>query len=120
VADDGTRAKYVISGSYDGSVRVWNVKTGQCIKHLPGHDGGVEFTQVIQSEFPILVAASRYRKIRVWSLETGKEVHTFEGLHGIGEIYSFLALKDGVIVSPDDGSITIWKLPVLPVSPRLM
>ena len=33
--------KTVVSGSYDNTVRIWNVKTGEEVKVLNGHLNGV-------------------------------------------------------------------------------
>jgi WD40 repeat protein len=33
--------KLVVSGSFDATLRLWNVSTGECIKTLKGHSGGV-------------------------------------------------------------------------------
>ena len=33
--------KYIVSGSWDKSLRIWNYKTYECINTLLGHDGRV-------------------------------------------------------------------------------
>jgi WD40 repeat protein len=35
---DGTK---IISGSYDGTIKIWNANTGQCLKTLEGHSDRV-------------------------------------------------------------------------------
>ena len=35
---DGTK---IVSGSYDKTIRVWNVDTGECILTLKGHTGNL-------------------------------------------------------------------------------
>ena len=34
--------KYVVSGSSDNTVRIWDVESGDCIKTLEGHTNRVE------------------------------------------------------------------------------
>ena len=41
------RTGYIISGSYDKTVRIWNADTGECVRTLEGHShvsfGTLEF-----------------------------------------------------------------------------
>ena len=40
---DGTN---IVSASYDKTVRVWSVATGECVQTLEGHSGRGEFCAV--------------------------------------------------------------------------
>ncbi len=34
--------KHIVSGSRDGTIKIWSVKTGKCIKSLYGHTASVD------------------------------------------------------------------------------
>ena len=33
--------RHVVSGSYDNTLKVWDVETGECVATLEGHSDGV-------------------------------------------------------------------------------
>lgn len=39
-------AKRVVSGSYDGTIKVWDMKSGKCTRTLRGHSGAINALQV--------------------------------------------------------------------------
>ncbi|CAN0297491.1 unnamed protein product, partial [Ectocarpus fasciculatus] len=42
-------ANYVVTGSMDKTVRVWDVQTGDCVRLLAGHSGSVTCVAVSPS-----------------------------------------------------------------------
>ncbi|GGX29132.1 hypothetical protein GCM10010353_50310 [Streptomyces chryseus] len=63
---------YAITGSDDGSVRVWDLTTGIQTRELTGHTGGVHGVAVAQLEGrPHAITGSKDRSVRVWDLTTG-------------------------------------------------
>lgn len=106
----------VISGSYDGTARLWNLKTGACLRTLSGHDGGIESCTVISAERPLLVCVSRYRAIRIWDLNTGDQVRFVPSVDPASAgkpasgAASILVLRDMIMTTCDDlPTIKIWK-----------
>ncbi len=68
---DGKRA---VTGSADGSVRVWNPKTGACELLLAGkyfHESGVS-TLALHAEQPLLLTGSMDHTARLVNLASGK------------------------------------------------
>jgi WD40 repeat protein len=106
VAPDGKRA---VSAARDGTLKVWDLETGACLRALEGHTapvGGVAMTP----DGKRAVSASRDRTLKVWDLETGACLLTLEG---------HTAPVDGVAVTPDgkravsvsrDGTLRVWDL----------
>ena len=68
----------VISGSYDTTVRVWQLGTGAGLQTLRGHTGPVLALRAADSQ---LVTGGADRCVRVWDLDTGYCSGTLEG-HG--------------------------------------
>lgn len=56
------------SGSGDGAVRMWDMRTGQAHRTLHGHTGPVTSLQFDETH---VVSASLDRSVRIWDLRTG-------------------------------------------------
>ena len=54
----------VVSGSEDNTLRVWNIKTGKCLKVLEGHTRAV--TSVSKISEDIVVSGSGDKTLIVW------------------------------------------------------
>lgn len=60
----------IVSGSFDETVRVWDVKTGKCLKVLPAHSDPV--TAVSFNREGTLICSSSYDGLcRIWDASTG-------------------------------------------------
>ncbi|MGA7075900.1 MAG: hypothetical protein WBZ42_05060, partial [Halobacteriota archaeon] len=67
ITPDGRRA---VSGSYDNTVRVWDVETGKCKRVLEGHTGTI-YAVSITPDGRRAASGSRDHTVRLWDLETG-------------------------------------------------
>jgi WD40 repeat protein len=67
------RRPVVVSGSYDRTVRVWDLATGTPVgKPFTGHAGRVYAVAVAELDGrPVVVSGSDDRTVRVWDLATG-------------------------------------------------
>lgn len=66
--------KYIISCSKDAMIKVWDRKTGTCVRTLKGHRGPVNAVQ-LRGNF--LVSASGDGVAKLWNLETGVSIKDF-------------------------------------------
>ncbi|KAJ4361816.1 hypothetical protein N0V83_010757 [Neocucurbitaria cava] len=66
--------KYIISCSKDAMIKVWDRKTGTCMRTLKGHRGPVNAVQ-LRGNF--LVSASGDGVAKLWNLETGVSIKDF-------------------------------------------
>ncbi|KAK9240827.1 quinon protein alcohol dehydrogenase-like superfamily [Lipomyces kononenkoae] len=66
----------LITGSYDTTVRVWDIETGKQLRVLSGHVRGVRALMFDDSK---LVTGSMDRTIRIWNYRTGECVSTLRG-----------------------------------------
>jgi F-box and WD-40 domain protein 1/11 len=66
--------KYIISCSKDAMIKVWDRKTGDCIRTLKGHRGPVN---AVQLRGNLLVSASGDSTAKLWNLETGASIKDF-------------------------------------------
>jgi len=95
------------SGSYDNSIRIWDIEKQACVATLEGHEGSVySITQLTDGR---LASGSSDNSIRIWDIEKQACVATLEG-HG-GSVYSITQLSDGRLASgSSDNSIRIWDI----------
>lgn len=70
------------TGSYDTSIKIWNMDTGECIRTLRGHTSGV---RALQFDDTKLISGSLDRTIKVWNWRTGDCISTLDG-HAEGVI----------------------------------
>lgn len=67
-------SRILISGSYDGNLKLWALPDGQLVKTLQGHIGRV--SAVATSADGALLASGGFdRQIRLWSLYDGELLH---------------------------------------------
>lgn len=103
---DGVTA---ISGSADGTVRVWDVASGRCVRTLSGHMGRVNAVAVAP-DGRVLLSASDDRTLRVWDLATGAHVRTLAGHeHRVNAVWVLVDAKAAVSAS-DDWTLKVWNL----------
>ena len=68
--------KWIVSGSEDCTIKVWNVKTEECMRTLEGHRNRV-YSVVFSPDGKWIVSGSDDCSIKIWNGETGECVRTF-------------------------------------------
>src|SRR5271157_3306255 len=97
----------VVSGSYDGKVKVWDLASGQEQWTLSGHGGGV--MALAMTGDGRVVSGSHDGTVKVWDLASGQEQRTLSG-HG-GRVMALAMTGDGRVVSgSEDGTVKVWDL----------
>lgn len=69
----------IVTGSYDTTIKIWDVETGQELRTLNGHTMGVKCLQFDKSK---LVSGSLDGTLKMWDLKNGKVIRTFPGHSG--------------------------------------
>ncbi|ORX59430.1 WD40 repeat-like protein [Hesseltinella vesiculosa] len=85
------------SGTVDGKIRMWDLRTGQVHRTLPGHKGAVTCLQFDEIH---LVTGSVDKTIRVWDLRTGSVFDTLNFNHPINS----LGFDTGKIICSDNSN----------------
>ncbi len=95
----------LFSGSWDKTIKVWDLQTEECTATLRGHGDAVSFLTASDGK---LFSASIDCTIKVWDLKTEQCKATLSG-HSQG-VYS-LAVVDGKLFSAStDDSMKVWDL----------
>jgi WD40 repeat protein len=74
----------MLTGSEDGSIRLWDVKSGEELRQFRGHTGRVECLALSPDERYVVSAASDYQggednTVRLWDAESGEELRRITG-----------------------------------------
>ena len=97
------------SGSYDNTIRLWDVVTGQSTSTLPGHASAVHSVN-FSPDGKTLASGSFDRTIRLWNVATGQTASTLSG-HA-SAVHSVNFSPDGKTLASgsDDGTIWLWNV----------
>ncbi len=73
--------KYLVSGSLDNTIKLWNFELHSELFTLNGHSDGLS-SVVFSTDSKYLASASYDSTIKLWSLESIKEISTLRGSTG--------------------------------------
>ncbi|KAJ5174322.1 uncharacterized protein N7482_000199 [Penicillium canariense] len=95
----------LVSGSYDCTVRVWKISTGQVLHTLQGHSLKV-YSVVLDHKRNRCISGAMDHMVKVWSLEDGSLLHNLEGHTSL---VGLLSLQSEYLVSAAaDSTLRIW------------
>ena len=95
-----------VSGAYDDSLRVWDLRSGARLYELKGHTSAITCVTAANG---FAVSGSLDNTLRVWNLRTGDCPHELKG--HTGAIRCVVATEDGLAVSgSNDGTLRVWNL----------
>ncbi|XP_055085815.1 F-box/WD repeat-containing protein 10 [Periophthalmus magnuspinnatus] len=96
----------VITGSSDGIIRCWNLKSKTCVMTLSGHMGAVNSLDVWGDR---LVSGAKDNTVKVWDLQKGKVCEEFNFKHP-SSVQCVKIHQTRVYSSCDKGKVKIWDL----------
>ncbi|KAI4269204.1 MAG: hypothetical protein LQ337_007426 [Flavoplaca oasis] len=98
-------ADTLVSGSYDCTVRVWKISTGETVHRLSGHTQKV-YSVVLDPRRNRCISGSMDNMVKVWSLDTGSALYNLEG-HS--SLVGLLDLQhDRLVSAAADSTLRIW------------
>ncbi|MGB9881156.1 MAG: WD40 repeat domain-containing protein, partial [Methanomassiliicoccales archaeon] len=105
---------WVASGSKDGTLRIWDIKTGQelhCFKDELYEIVGVGINAIAITPNQKYVLSGSYGGICIWDLEMRSE-HSYEEGHPGGIVTSLVVSADGryAVSAGDDWKVVLWDL----------
>jgi len=96
----------LVSGSYDCTVRVWKISTGETVHRLQGHTQKV-YSVVLDHERNRCISGSMDNLVKVWSLDTGSVLYTLEGHSSLVGLLDLQ--QDRLVSAAADFTWRIWE-----------
>lgn len=101
----------LVSGSYDGTIRIWEVGSGQKVREF-AHGVGIQIDAVdFSRDGQSVVSAGRDGTVRVWEVAAGKEVSRMatgrkEGIRAI----ALHPMENLVAAGDSAGEVWVWEI----------
>ncbi|CCG81807.1 putative Cell division control protein Cdc4 [Taphrina deformans PYCC 5710] len=95
----------VVSGSYDCSVRVWQIATGKCLWKLTGHAQKV-YSVVLDYSQNRCISGSMDCKVKIWDFALGVCLHTLDGHTSLVGLLSLS--HDRLVSAAADSTLRVW------------
>ncbi len=99
---DGTK---IISGSYDDTVKVWDLASQKNILTIYGHNTDVSAVAVHDR---FLISADRGGKVILTDVETGTEIKVFESVDSTLSSIAFTGRGNRFITAGRDATVRLW------------
>ncbi|MEW6609592.1 MAG: WD40 repeat domain-containing protein [bacterium] len=100
--------RYIVSGGFDNTVRLWEKDTGKLIRIFKGHTSSVD-SVTFSPDGKYVVSGSNDETIKLWNVQTGELIRTLKGHYD--KIRSVIFSSDGeYIASGSWREIIVWEV----------
>jgi WD40 repeat protein len=97
--------KILLTGAYDGTIKEWDISTGDCLHTYSAHESGVYSLVLINEN--VFVSGGWDGLIKVWNCETHECCQVFD--EHKNHISDIKPMQKGLIASASyDGTIKVW------------
>lgn len=100
---------YLITGSRDMSLKVWQANGGKLAQVLVGHSKSVTCVAVAVTNKTQVISGSKDCNLIVWDIHTGEELHTLAG--HLAPVTCVKVSADGTtaVSGSDDKTLIVWE-----------
>jgi len=104
---DGSGIPYVVSGSRDTSVKVWDLRTQKCVHTLNNHH---DWVRRVAFDNQRIVSCSFDCTLKIWDINTGRCMRDLQGHTGSVNCFQYSARTLLLASGSGDGTIKIWDM----------
>jgi WD40 repeat protein len=98
----------IISGSQDGTLKIWNLNTGKLVRTITAHDGSINAISTTPDGLQV-ISGSDDKTLKIWNLNTGNLEHTIPAHNR--SVNAVSITPDGLVISgSDDKTLKVWNL----------
>ncbi|MDZ8236463.1 MAG: WD40 repeat domain-containing protein [Nostoc sp. ChiQUE01a] len=105
ISGDG---KLLVSGSWDQTIKIWELESGKLLHTLKGHRDRV-YAIALSPDEEIIASGSADQTIKLWHVQTGELLGTFTGHGNIVTALAFTASGEMLVSGSLDKTIKIWQ-----------
>lgn len=95
--------KYLMTGSYDTTVKIWELGSGECIRTLTGHTKGI---RLLVFDSQKLITCGLDSTIKIWNYRTGQCIATYRGHEDAVVLVDFS--NKSIVSGSADHTVKVW------------
>lgn len=103
ISPNGTK---IISGSWDMTIKLWDIRTGKEIKTFHGHTGFIR-SLVFSKDGKNILSGSNDKTLILWDVQSGKKLKIFKG-HEQSVLSCLFSMDESKLISASANSVRIW------------
>lgn len=107
---ENIKGDFLISTSRDKLIKIWEIKTCNCILTLKGHDEWVKNSKILLNR-KLMVSVGEDNSMKIWDLENGTLIKNYNKVHdnfisSLDVHPEFMVMATGSV----DKSLKIWEI----------
>jgi RNA polymerase sigma factor (sigma-70 family) len=114
VAGGGGQPLQQVRGAMTSDVTIWDAATGRAIHTLPDHAASPSHSGGASCAFSpdnrLLATGDAVGHLRLWEVNTGQEVHHFDGHHSFAYVSEFSPDGRWLVAASEDAPCFVWSV----------
>ncbi|KAF7248471.1 Apoptotic protease-activating factor 1 [Varanus komodoensis] len=103
------KSSRLLSWSFDGTVKFWNIVTGELERDLSCHEDAI-LSCAVSPDTTMFATTSADKTAKIWSFETSSVLHKLNGHKGCVRCCAFSFNNELLTTGDDNGDIRVWDI----------